>query len=397
MPKVDVNCDVLRWARETAGLSLIDAASKLQIRPQRNLSPDQLLGALESGAQKPTRSQLLRMSKHYRRPLVAFYLESPPRKGDRGQDFRRLPANYHEADEALVDALVRDVKARQSLLRAALEDEDEDQPLPFIASSRTEDGVDKLCASIRQNINFDLHTFRVQRTATDAFAYLRDQVEKVGIFVLLIGDLGSHHTRLTVDAFRGFALADPVAPFVILNDQDARAAWSFTLLHELSHLWLGQTGISGAVAETSIERFCNDVASALLLPAHELALLDVSAATPFDVAVERINEFSDARNISRSMVAYKLFALGAISHQDWTALREEFRRQWLEYRVRERERARNEEGGPNYYIVRRHRTGKALVELVSRMMSSGTLTPTKAGKVLGIKPKNVYGLIHHIP
>src|SRR3546814_17037769 len=64
-----------------------------------------------------------------------------------------------------------------------------------------------------------------------------------------------------IDAFRGFALADPIAPFVVINDRDAKTAWSFTLLHEVAHLWIGATGVSGGHFEGSTEQFCNDVAS----------------------------------------------------------------------------------------------------------------------------------------
>src|SRR3546814_16138482 len=73
-------------------------------------------------------------------------------------------------------------------------------------------------------------------------------------YVLLIGNLGSHHSAIDIDAFRGFALADPIAPFVVINDRDAKTAWSFTLLHEVAHLWIGATGVSGGHFEGSTEQ-----------------------------------------------------------------------------------------------------------------------------------------------
>jgi hypothetical protein len=39
-----------------------------------------------------------------------------------------------------------------------------------------------------------------------------------------------------VDVLRGFAIADPTAPFIVINDQDARPAWAFTAVHDLAHL-----------------------------------------------------------------------------------------------------------------------------------------------------------------
>ena len=55
-----------------------------------------------------------------------------------------------------------------------------------------------------------------------------------------------HSTRHSLDAneFQGFAVSDPYAPVVFINDTDARAAQIFTLAHELAHIWIGATGIS---------------------------------------------------------------------------------------------------------------------------------------------------------
>ncbi|MFL9887506.1 hypothetical protein PQR66_31040 [Paraburkholderia agricolaris] len=60
-------------------------------------------------------------------------------------------------------------------------------------------------------------------------------------------------------------LTDDVASFMMVNDQDAKAAWSFTALRELTHIWQRQTGISGGFHEQRAEKFSNDVASRVLL------------------------------------------------------------------------------------------------------------------------------------
>jgi hypothetical protein len=53
------------------------------------------------------------------------------------------------------------------------------------------------------------------------------------------------------------------------------------------------------------------------------------------------------------------------------------------------------EGGANYYVVRRHRVGSALIDVVRRLMAGGTLSTTEAGRVLGVKATNVSRLIEH--
>ena len=222
---------------------------------------------------------------------------------------------------------------------------------------------------------------------------MRERAERIGIYVLLIGNLGSHHTSLDVETFRGFALADDVAPFIVINDQDAVTAWAFTLLHELCHIWLGATGVSGATAETAVEQFCNDVAGRFFLPSSEVSRLADLRGASFDTVIARINDFAEQRNISRSMVAYKLFREGIIERDLWSRLTAIYRSHWKAARATEREKNRDREGGPNYYVVKRHRLGDALVTLAGRMLAGRTMSPSKAGKVLGVKPSNVYSIV----
>lgn len=116
-----VNPNILAWARETAGLSLGDAAQALGIASEDRLQ------ALELGDEIPSRAVLLKMANKYRRSLLTFYLDVPPRKGNRGEDFRTLSPDRSIAVDALVDALIRDIKARQELVRSVLEDEEDTQ------------------------------------------------------------------------------------------------------------------------------------------------------------------------------------------------------------------------------------------------------------------------------
>jgi Zn-dependent peptidase ImmA (M78 family)/transcriptional regulator with XRE-family HTH domain len=391
MPKV--NPEILTWARETAGLTLEEASQKLRISQARGVSPPDRLAALEAGEVEPTRPLLVKMAKQYRRPLLVFYMSAPPREGDRGQDFRKLPKEYLGTFEPLVQALIRDVQARQSIIRAVLEDEDEAEPLSFVGSMKMSDGVEAVVTSIRETVEIDLAEFRGQQSPTKAFQLLRSGVEALGVFVLLIGDLGSHHTQISLEAFRGFALADDVAPFIIINDQDARSAWSFTLIHELAHIWLGQTGISNIYPDKDVEKFCNEVAGEFLLPKEELSTLDVEEGMSFKETRKKIGEFARARNLSSSMVAYSLLRTGKIDHSTWRRLSQEFEKLWRERKEAKREEARKKDGGPNYYVVRRHRLGTNLISLVQRMMAGGALTTTKAGKVLGIRAKYVQKLL----
>lgn len=389
----NVNPDILRWARETAGLTPQNAVEKLDINDARGVAALDRLDALETGEDAPTRPMLVKMAKQYRRPLLTFYLPEIPSKGDRGEDFRTLPEPVGQTEAGLVDAVVRDIRARQALVRATLEAADEAEPLLYINSMDRAQGVAVIVASIERTLGFDRETFRGKTQLQGSFAYLRGLTEACGIFVLLIDNLGSWHTTISVETFRGFALADGVAPFVAVNANDSPGAWSFTLLHELAHLWIGATGVSGGTAERSIEKFCNDVASELLLPKAEIAVLTVTETTPFADAMAQITEFAKVRSVSSTMVAYKLYRAGAFSFARFQQLKVAYRRAFLARKAAEKERNADKEGGPTYHIVRKHRVGTTLIRFVERMMHEGNLSTTKAGKVLGVGAHNVHALL----
>ena len=345
---------------------------------------------MEVGEEEPSRTIIAKMAKAYRRPLIAFYLAEPPRTGYRGQDFRTLPGKERFNPE--LDALARDIKARQGLIRSMLEDE-EARPLDFIGSATMEEPVQRLAARIADRLRFSMERFRATKTPEEAFAYLRERIEDNGVYVLLLGNLGSFHTKIPVEVFRGFALADSIAPLIVVNDQDARTAWSFTALHELVHLWLGQTGVSGTDAESEIERYCNDAAGEFLLPESEIRRLANVAHLSAATIAEQIGQFAEAHRVSRAMVVYKLYRTGIIGKTTLATLDTRFRQEWLHYKQRQAEKAKKAEGGPNYYVVRRHRMGTALLGLVRRSLDEGTITYTKAGRVLGVKPRNVEPLL----
>ena len=387
MPKV--NPKILVWARETAGLTQDEAARKLGFRDTQRASALDKLAGLEEGKAEPTRPQLVKMAAQYRRPLLTFYLPAPPAKGDRGADFRTLPTEHSESDDAVLDALVRDVRARQSIVRAVLDDMEEAETLDFVGSRRMDDGPAAVLASLRALIDVDLADYRRPPNATAAFNLLRAEAERAGVFVLLMGNLGTYHTDVDTDTFRGFTIADDIAPFVIINHHDSSAARSFTLLHELTHLILGHTGISAGSVENAAERFCNDVASGFLLSQAESMALRFSDTTDFEEMFERISQFSSDKRISWTMTAYRDWRVGGIDWETFNRSRHTFRRQWSVERERTRALTSDQEGWPGFYVVRRHKLGTSLVNLTRRAIHSGELTTSKAAKVLGVKPGQV--------
>lgn len=393
-----VNPKILVWARETAGLTREEASQRLGIKGTRGRSAIERMKDLECAKEEPTWSMLSKMSKIYHLPSVIFYLSKIPPPGDRGEDFRTLPRKPDRKAQGLIDAAVRDMHARQGILRSALEDIEEAESLPFIGSAKAiQSGrrrdIERLADSIRKTLAFDRQWFRSRANAKEGFAYLRERAEEAGIFVILIANLGSWHSTLDVELFRGFVIADPIAPLVVINANDSPSAQSFTLVHELAHLWIGSSGISGGSVEGSegIERFCNEVASEFLVSQSEMDGLEITTRTPFDEVKERIDKFAKERKISRTMVALRLHRSDSIELRIYRKLADEFKRMFLE--SKKKERSVSGKGGPSYYVLTKQRLGSNLIDLVDRMMDEESLTVTKAAIVLGVNALKVRRLI----
>ncbi len=388
-----VRPEILTWARETAGLSVEATAKRVGFADSSRSSAAEKLVAIESGSRSPTRPQLVRMAEVYRRPLLTFYLSRPPAKGERGADFRTIRGETSVKLDALLDALLRDIQARQGMIRSILEDEDEAEPLPFVGSHDVSDGRREVLASLRDLLRVELQEYRAKRSSSEGFALLRTRAEQAGVFVVIRSDLGNYYTALETSVFRGFTVADPVAPFIVINGQDARAAWTFTLLHELVHVLLGQTGVGNSSIEDSNEQFCDDVAGAYLLRPREVDDGDLFGDGNFDSVVERINAFADYRNVSRTMVVYNAFRSDLIDDTAYRGFSRYFREQWKEQRERDRTRNRGSNNGPDYYVVQRHRIGMSMLVFAKRMMDAGALSTSKAAKILGVKPKQVQAML----
>ena len=399
----NINPAILAWARETAGLAPEEAATRLGlVKSADKQSPAQRLLAFERGQCMPTRNQLLKFAALYRRPLLTFYMKRPPARGERGEDFRRSAGKVSRRENALLDALLRDVRARQEMVRSLLEEEGVARDLPYVGSAAIDQRAESVVASIAATLQFDHRRRETRRRGAEAlFKTLRERAESIGVFVLLAGDLGSHHTALGVEVFRGFAISDRTAPFVVINDRDARAARAFTLVHELAHLWLDHSGVSGDPSpdtprshQERIERYCNDVAGELLLPA---AALRSMPGRPDAGDKQRVADFIRvlARDwsVSEPMAAYRLNRIGYVDTGIYRELVAGYAARWQHLRQRERQRQRDGEGGPSPYVIRRSKLGNALLDVVRRTLRDNTLTHTKAAKLLGVKPGAVEPLL----
>ena len=112
-----------------------------------------------------------------------------------------------------------------------------------------------------------------------------------------------------------------------------------------------------------------------------------------DGAARVIGEIAAAWRVSEPMVAFRFNRLGWIKPALYHELMPDYAARWVATKQRDKDKASENEGGPSYYRIKQCRLGHALLDVVRRAVRGDTLTDTKAGKVLGVKPGLVEPLL----
>ena len=197
-------------------------------------------------------------------------------------------------------------------------------------------------------------------------------------------------------AIDGFVICDEYAPFIFINSGDAQAAQLFTVVHELAHLWLNLSGVSNLeyseivqqVDSSSIEMFCNKVASEALLNQKYFyrALNELDDSKPL---MDRIESLANYFNVSEEVIARRLLDDGVIGKDTYLELRDHYQHRWIEYKRMERRRMKAAEGGPSYYTRKVFNNGYSFTQTVVSAYESGAISGREASGLLDVKVNHI--------
>ncbi|WP_353084099.1 ImmA/IrrE family metallo-endopeptidase [Stenotrophomonas sp.] len=365
MAALNLSLTVLDWAAKEAGRDRQSLAEEIAKRDddRRRILQGEL-----------TIRQAERVAKLARIPFGFLFLQVPPEPSRPSiPDLRRVTDAAPLSDDFF--EVLADATSKQEWFIDHLREGGADS-LPFVGRFRF--ASRPKVAVVAEDIRRTLGVTVVDRTSSqDADAYFRklsDRAEDQGILVMKSGIVRAFtKRRLSEVEFRGFAVAHPMAPIVFINGQDAVVASVFTLMHEIAHIWLGESGVSdlSPTTDRAIEIFCNAVSAEVLVPNHEF--LAQWTNTPNVEALARLFR------VSRAVIARRAFDNGLIS--------------WPEFEVylRPLPRRPREPGGDPFRTIP-VRNSKRLTRAVVGSALSGETLLREAASLLNSKPDTVIKL-----
>ena len=367
MIRVDVNPEILRWARKRAGLNQKDLAGKFR-----------RLEDWEAGTVQPTLKQVEAFARAVHVPAGYLFLGSPPDESVPIPDFRTVAGrNVARPSPNLLDTIYA-CQERQTWYRefARISGQPE---LAFVNSATVAMPAATVAAELREKLDFQVAVRKECPTWSDALRRFIRRAEDIGVLVMVNGVVGNNnYRRLDASEFRGFALADPLAPLVFINGADSKAAQMFTLAHELAHIWLGSSALSNIGARPvhgsrSEEVSCNAVAAEFLVPLVALrAELSSDEQLPHTMS-----------RLARTFKVSSLVVLRRLFDAEWVD-RETFEVHWQSEIERLRTFNRGSGGGGDFYRTTLARVSRRFARALVESTHEGHTLYRDAFRMVGV-------------
>jgi len=356
---------MLTWARERASFSVAYMAEKMK------KSAD-TIECWEKGSKHMSFAEAQHFAEITYITFGFLYLDKPPEETLPIPDRRTIGSRdvdvSLELRETLNDIMIKVDWYKEYTLENGI------GPVDLVGKYTTDTDCPALVSELRSRLNVTIPPKKGKWE--DLFSSLIKEVERNGILVMKNGVVKNNtHRPISVNDFRGFCIADKYSPAIFINNNDAKSAQLFTLIHELAHLMLGESAISDIShnAKTKEEALCNSVAAEYLVP--EKIFLDNWAA--HEEWEENVPHLINVFRVSRWVIARRALTLGLISPGDYTAYVSKIN-------------DKSPGGGGSYPRTQKGRVSETFARAVVTQALEGRMLLREAQRLTGIRPSKLY-------
>lgn len=377
-PVAGVQPALMKWARQSLGLSVADVATRLK----RSIDE---VEAWEVGSSAPTYPQLEKLAYEiYKRPLAVFFLPVPPEEAVPEHEFRTLPRADLQALLPDTHLRIRRAHAYQLGLKELFDNRNPVEEFIWRHIILTPDvPVSVQAQSIRDALGISLDT-QVSWQGDDDFALKqwRQAIENAGVFIF--------KDTFKQKEISGFCLVDREFPLIYLNNSTAKTRQIFSLLHELAHLLLQKNGLSKfdkayieqlPPLEKRIEQFCNAVAAEVLIPSNDFEQQTQSWPHDLDkIEEQHFAGLAKRYGVSREAVLRRFRDQNRVSQARY----EQLAKQWTGQQKKS--------GGGDWFNTQGTYISRRFMQEVFSRHYRQQISAERAADLLGIKAKNFAGL-----
>ena len=360
-----INKDIFKWSILRAGYcldSFFNEFPKIKVKDWID------------GTKKPTVKQLEEFSKKVSLPFGYFFLEKPPSVQELNLPLPYFRSNQNQVKQVSINLYdtVHTIINRQNWLREYLKDHEYDE-LEFVGSFNEITNVETIVHNIRSVLGLEENWAGKFKTWEESLNYLVEIIEKKGIIIVFNGVVGNNTNRvIDVKECRGFVLVDKHAPFMFINNSDSKSAQMFTIVHELAHIWTGNSAAFDfrklQPAEDPIEKLCDQIAAEFLVPKESLNKIWKNFS--------EINQYCKYFKVSEIVIARRALDLKKIT-------KEEFFHFYNECYKNNKVQAFR--GGGDFYRTAKKRLSLTFLHHVNRAVKSRELFYRDAYKLTSMK------------
>jgi len=370
---------MLKWAREWRGHTLEDAARRVNKKPEDIAAWEKVENSLEA-VDRPTVKQARSLADLYDRAFLEFFRSEPPpiKEPELVPDFRMHRGADKPGEERelkLIQGWAEAQRQNAIDLYAELGDQPPTVPDQLFVDDKID--VEIAANNARQVLKFSMsEQFGLRINDQGKLPeIMRLKFEAAGILTLRVSGLSDFQAR-------GICIfASPLPVIVFANETSG--AQCFTLAHELGHVILKQSGISGKRIKdnpSKIEQWCDRFAASFLMPKTEIAVALGSPLNPplDEISDEKLEQLATRFRVSQHAMLIRLVNLGYVNSTYYWGVKKPF---FDSQEAILKSFARSKYYGSRY----RNSLGRLYTGLVIEAWNSGKITNHSAAEYMGIK------------
>ncbi len=374
IPQAFITPRLLRWARNRSGLSVPALAWRLHVEPE-------VIRAWENdrSQEKPDFLQAQKLAQILHVPFGYLFLSNPPSEKPPIPDLRTVANRPYKSLTPDFIEVLNDALRKQEWYREFRKSEGEEK-LAFIGRHAKTANDDLIATDIADTLGINDKLRNKVANWEEFLTELIDRCESQNILVIRNSVVKKDNTRaLSVEEFRGFVITDDFAPLIFLNGEDSKAAQIFTLVHELAHLWLGESGISNSYLASKapsleIEQRCNRIAAQVLVP-REAFNIQWGFGGDSERIERKVGRVCKRFRVSGLVALRRAYDLEKIPWNEYVRL----------YRLYEKRYAKKGRGG-SFYALIGSRSSKRLMGTLLSSVIEGKITYRDGAALLNVGP-----------